>query len=43
MKARQIREAHERGFIDGVIREVQPPVPPSEHRIKYRPRIFCVT
>lgn len=39
MKARlirRIREAHRRGFIEGVIWEVPQPVPPSEHRIKYR-------
>ena len=39
MKARlirRIREAHRRGFIEGVIWEVPQPVLPSEHRIKYR-------
>ena len=39
MKARlirRIREAHRRGFIEGVIWEVPQPVLPSGHRIKYR-------
>lgn len=33
---RRIREAHGRGVIEGVIWVVPAPVPPSEHRIKYR-------
>ena len=32
----RIREAYGRGVIEGVILEVSSPVPPSEHRIKYR-------
>ena len=39
MKARvlqRIREVYRRGVIEGVILEVPAPVPPSEHRIKYR-------
>ena len=32
----RIREAYGRGVIEGVIMEVPAPVPPSEHRIKYR-------
>jgi len=39
MKARllsRIKEAYGRGVIEGVIWEVQEPVPPSAHRIKYR-------
>ncbi len=32
----RIREAYGRGVIEGVILEVPSPVPPSEHRIKYR-------
>lgn len=36
LKARRIRETHRRGYIEGVIWEVPQPVPPSEHRIKYR-------
>jgi len=33
---RKILEAYGRGRIEGVIWEVPEPVPPSEHRIKYR-------
>ncbi|MDP2829094.1 MAG: DUF6516 family protein [Sulfuricellaceae bacterium] len=33
---RRILEAYGRGRIEGVIWEVQEPVPPSEHRVKYR-------
>ena len=33
---RRIREVWGRGVIEGVIWEVPEPVPPSEHRIKYR-------
>lgn len=33
---RRIREAHGNGVIEGVIWEVPEPVPPAEHRIKYR-------
>ena len=33
---RRIREVHGRGVIEGVIWEVQEPLLPSEHRIKYR-------
>ena len=39
MKARvlqRIREAYGHGVIEGVIPEVPMPVPPSQHRIKYR-------
>ena len=39
MKARvlqRIREAYGHGVIEGVILEVPMPVPPSQHRIKYR-------
>jgi len=39
MKARllrRIKEAYGRGVIEGVLWEVPAPVPPSEHRIKYR-------
>ena len=39
MKARllyRIREAHGAGVIEAVIWEVPEPVPPSEHRVKYR-------
>ena len=32
----RIRETYERGVIEAVIWEVPEPVPPSEHRIKYR-------
>lgn len=33
---RRIQEAYGRGRIEGVLWEVAEPVPPSEHRIKYR-------
>lgn len=33
---RRIREVHGNGVIEGVIWEVPEPVPPAEHRIKYR-------
>lgn len=33
---RRIREVHGHGVIEGVIWEVPEPVPPSDHRIKYR-------
>lgn len=39
MKAKllsRIKQTYGNGFIEGVIWEVPEPVPPSEHRIKYR-------
>jgi hypothetical protein len=33
---RRIKEAYGRGVIEGMIWQVPEPVPPSEHRVKYR-------